>query len=108
MSCFVILKINGEIFGTPYIKQGVSITIKDNKLVLEIPGVVKVMSDGRHAAWVCVDTDYQGVMMGMCGDMDQDRYNDFVTSEGHKVDDDQDGYDQIGDSWQVTDVEHPQ
>ena len=47
------------------------------------------------------------MMTGICGDFDGNRHNDFITSDGTEVGDNQEGYRRIGDSWQVEDREDP-
>ena len=75
-------------------------------IVLKINDLLEARFDGDNRAHTCVSGRFNGTMTGLCGNMDDNAVNDIVTASGQTVPDDKmTGHIQIGDSWQISDVE---
>ena len=54
-----------------------------------------------YLASVTISDNYAGEVEGIFGNCDGDRNNDFVTSDGTDVSDEENKYNLIGESWEI-------
>ncbi|XP_049644132.1 zonadhesin [Suncus etruscus] len=77
--------------------DNLQVTMRGHRMYLVTNFELVVSFDGKENAVISLPTTYQGLVRGLCGNFDQDKWNDFTMPDGTRVQ----GPVIFGNSWET-------
>ncbi|XP_054992758.1 zonadhesin [Sorex araneus] len=92
------LVVNNQRMTVPFSpSKYLQVSLRGHRMYLVTSFELVVSFDGKDNAVISLPTTYQGLVQGLCGNFDKDKWNDFTTPSGTPVQD----ASVFGSSWEV-------